>query len=375
MHQPHPAVRPFRIETPESALAELHARLRRTRWADELPGGGWDYGVPLDELKELVGYWLDGYEWRAWEERLNGYPQFLTTVDGQDLHFLHVRSAEPDAMPLLLTHGWPGSVADFLDVVAPLTDPRGHGAAGAPAFDLVIASLPGFGFSGPTRQPGWDVGRIAGAFDELMRRLGYSRYGIGGNDAGAQVAVEVARRHPESLIGVHVTQIWSMPRGDDGELDGLSEADQAALDIRNWFTENFGAYHDLHSQQPQTLAHALADSPAGLLAWYLQIYRDEVDRDFILTDVTTAWLTETAASSIRLYYENRHAAQPPTGPTRVPLALAQFTDDFISMRRFAERDHAGIVSWNSYDRPGHFAARQSPDLLVGDLRQFFGTLG
>jgi pimeloyl-ACP methyl ester carboxylesterase len=368
------SVRPFRIEIPEAALADLRERLRRTRWTPEIADSGWDYGMPLDYLKQLTDYWLNGYDWRAWEARLNSYPQFLTTIDGQEVHFLHVRSAEPDPIPLILTHGWPGSVADFLDVIEPLADPRAHGGPGSPGFDVVVASVPGFGFSGPTRELGWDAGRIARAWSQLMPRLGYHRYGAVGNDAGSLVSVELARHCPQSLIGVHVTQIWSMPRGDEGELDGLSEADQEALDIRNWFQDNFGAYHDLHSQQPQTLAHALADSPVGLLAWYSQIFRDEVSPDFILTDVTLAWLTETVASSIRLYYENRHAPQS-AEPTRVPLGLAQFSDDFTSMRRFAERDHHNIVSWNCYERPGHFAAHQSPELLVADIRQFFGRLG
>ncbi len=373
MPGPDASVRPFRIEIPEAALTDLRERLRRTRWTPDIASSDWDYGMPLDYLKQLTDYWLNGYDWRAWEARLNSYPQFVTAIDGQDVHFLHVRSAEPDAIPLILTHGLPGSVADFLDVVAGLTDPRAHGGASAPAFDVVIASIPGFGFSGPTRELGWDVGRVAGAWAQLMPRLGYHRYGAVGNDAGSLVAVELARRHPEPLIGVHVTQIWSMPRGDEGELDGLSDADQEALDVRNWFQENFGAYHDLHTQQPQTLAHALADSPVGLLAWYSQIFRDEVSPDFILTDVTLTWLTETVASSIRLYYENRHAPQS-VEPTRVPLGLAQFTDDFTSMRRFVERDHHNIVSWNCYDRPGHFAAHQSPELLVADIRQFFARL-
>jgi len=364
------SIRPFRVEIPAAALTELQERLRRTRWSAELAGADWDYGVPLAYLRGLVEHWLNGYDWRHWEARLNSYPQFLTTIDGQDVHFLHVRSAQPDAIPLILSHGWPGSVADFLDIIDPLTNP---GEQGTPAFDLVIASLPGFGFSGPTREAGWSAGRIAEAWAQLMSRLGYDRYGAVGNDAGSLVSVELAQRHPESLIGVHVTQIWSMPRGDEGELDGLSQADQAALDIRNWFQDNLGAYNDLHSQQPQTLAHALADSPVGLLAWYSQIYRDEVSPDFLLTDVTMAWLTETAASSMRLYYENRHVPAS-VEPTRVPLGLAQFTDDFTSMRRFAERDHHNIVSWNCYDRPGHFAAHQSPDLLVGDIRQFFARL-
>lgn len=362
----------FLIEIDQAELDELNRRLERTRWAHELPGRDWDYGVPLDYLQELVRYWHSDYDWRAAEARLNRYPQFRTTIDGQPVHFLHIRSAEPDAVPLILTHGWPGSVADFLDVVGPLTDPAGHGAGG-PAFDLVLPSLPGYGWSGPTLEPGWDTARIARAWAELMSRLGYQRYGVGGNDAGSLIAVEQARGFPEAVIGAHVTQIWSLPRGDAGELDGLSESDQAGLDAVTWFRGELGAYDELHGQQPQTLAHALADSPAGLLAWYVQIYRDEVDADFILTDVTLTWLTGTVASNLRLYYENRHAAAP-SEPTRVPLGLAQFSDDFISMRRFAERDHHNIVSWNVYDRPGHYAAHQSPELLIDDIRGFFAGL-
>ncbi len=367
-------ISPFRIEIAQHELDELRERLRRTRWADELAGTGWDYGVPLEYLKPLVDYWQHRYDWRRWEARLNSFPQFRTEIDGQNVHFLHVCSAEPDAVPLLLTHGWPGSVADFLDVIGPLTDPRSHGApAGAPAFDLVIPSLPGYAFSGPTRDRGWGAERVARAWAELMRRLGYRHYGAGGNDAGSEVSVALARAVAESVIGVHVTHIWSGPRGDAGELDGLSEGDQAALDIRNWFVENLGAYNDLHAQQPQTVAHALSDSPVGLLAWYGQIFQDEVDADFLLTDVTLAWLTGTVASSLRMYYEKRRDPQV-VQPSTVPVALAQFGNDYVSMRRFAERDHHHIVSWNVYERPGHFAAHQSPELLVADIRDFFGGL-
>jgi pimeloyl-ACP methyl ester carboxylesterase len=206
-----------------------------------------------------------------------------------------------------------------------------------------------------------------------MRRLGYQRYAVGGNDAGSTVSMALARACPDQVIGVHVTQIWSEPRGEAGELDGLSEADQAALDARNWFRGNLGAYELLHGQQPHTIAHALADSPVGLLAWYCQIYRDELDADAILTDVTLTWLTGTVASNLRLYYEIRHAPAA-LEPTRVPVGLAQFANDFISMRRFAERDHHNIVSWNSYDAPGHYAGRQSPGLLVNDIRTFFAGL-
>jgi epoxide hydrolase len=360
---------PFRISVADSELADLGDRLARTRWAHELPGQDWTYGVGLDYLQKLVDYWQNGYQWQVWEDRLNRYPQFYTTIDGQLVHLLHVRSSRPDAIPLVLSHSWPGSVADYIEVIDALTEPGGD----EPAFHLVIPSLPGFGFSGPTTEPGWGTTRIGRAWAELMHRLGYHRYGAGGNDIGSRVSMALALHAPDEVIGVHVTQIWSEPRGDAGELDGLSEADKAGLETRAWFKANYGGYAVLQSQQPQTLAHALADSPTGLLAWYGQIYQDEVSPDAILTDVTITWLTGTVASNLRLFYENKLAGLP-TEPTRVPVGLAQFTNDFVSIRHFAERDHHNIVSWNCYDAPGHYAARQSPDLLVGDIRQFFAGL-
>jgi pimeloyl-ACP methyl ester carboxylesterase len=364
---------PFLMDVPESELEALHDRLARTRWLPDFPDPDWTYGVGQGYLRQLVDYWQHGYRWRAWEDRFNSYPQYLTRIDGQRVHLLHVRSPQPGAIPLVLSHGWPGSIGDFLDVLGPLTQPDLHGARGAPAFDVVLPSLPGYGFSGPTTEPGWDADRIGRTWATLMGRLGYQRYAVGGNDAGSTVSMALARACPDAVIGVHVTQIWSEPRGDSGELDGLSEADQAALDARNWFRSNLGAYELLHGQQPHTIAHALADSPVGLLAWYCQIYRDELDADAILTDVTLTWLTGTVASNLRLYYEIQHAPVP-TEPTRVPVGLAQFDNDFVSMRRFAERDHHNIVSWNSYDAPGHYAGRQSPGLLVNDIRTFFAGL-
>ncbi|MEO6700627.1 MAG: epoxide hydrolase family protein [Jatrophihabitantaceae bacterium] len=368
------AIEPFRIEIAESALIELRERLARARWADELPGADWDYGIALQYLKELHSYWLDGYDWRKHEAVLNSYPQFRTTIDGQQVHFLHVRSPRPDAVPLIISHGWPGSFADFLDLIEPLTNP--DPATGAPAFDLVIPSLPGYAFSGPTTEPGWDPRRIGRAWAELMQRLGYHRYGVAGNDAGSLVSVALASEFGDRVLGMHVTQLWSGPIGEPGELDDLTAADQQALDVRNWFIDNLGAYNALHSQQPQTLAHALADSPIGLLAWYCQIFRDEVNADFILTNVMLTWLTGTVAANLRLYYEIRQAELrgERIEPTEVPVGLAQFGNDYISMRRFAERDHHNIVSWNGYEQPGHYAAHQSPDLLIADLRGFFAPL-
>ena len=374
MHKQHTnEVRPYRIDIPQAELDDLCDRLDRVRWAQELPGIDWDYGVPGAYVKELVAYWRTGYDWRAWEAKLNQYPQFTTQIDGQNLHFLHVPSPEEHALPLLLTHGWPGSIAEFLDVIGPLTNPSAHGGDPASAFELVIPSLPGYGFSGPTTQRGWNTRRVATAWAALMRRLGYGRYGAAGNDWGSDVSLELGRVDPESVVGVHVTQIFSLPAGAPGELAGMAEDELAAMADLRWVGEHIGAYDQVQSQQPQTLAHALADSPVGLLGWHSQIFRGGVDADFVLTNVMLYWLTGTTASAMRLYYEVDKATHP-TEPTTVPVGLAQFGDDFKSIRRFAERDHHNIVSWNVYDRPGHFAAHQSPDLLVSDIREFFQGL-
>ncbi|HEX6231576.1 MAG TPA: epoxide hydrolase [Jiangellaceae bacterium] len=366
-------IRPFSIDIPQAELDELADRLARVRWANEIPGAGSDYGVPVERVRGLVEYWRDGYDWRAWEEKLNSHPQFTTTIDGQNVHFLHIKSPKPDAFPLILTHGWPGSIVEYLDVIEPLTNPQAHGGDPSMAFDLVIPSIPGFGFSGPTSQRGWNRYRVAKAWATLMTRLGYERYGAVGNDGGSMISPEVGRLDGEHVAGVHVTQIFSFPSGDPAEFEGLSEDEQAALDHLKWFWEKMGAFNQLQAQQPQTLAHALADSPVGLLAWNGQLLAG-MDDDFVLTNVMIYWLTGTSGSSMRFYYEDAHAGDQPTEPTTVPIGLAQFGGDFQSIRRFAERDHKNIVSWNTYDRGGHYAAHDAPELLVGDIRQFFAHL-
>jgi epoxide hydrolase len=363
-------IQPFTIAIPQTDLDDLHERLARTRWANELPGVGGEYGVSLDYVKRLVGYWRNGYDWRAWEARLNEYPQFTTEIDGQNIHFLHVRSPEPDATPLILTHGWPMTVVEYLDVIGPLSDPRAHGGDPADAFHLIIPSLPGFGFSGPTGEKGWNRYRTARAWVELMRRLGYERYGAHGNDVGSFVSPELGRVAPDHVIGVHVTQVFSFPSGDPAEFQALSEEEMGKVQFLQWFMENMGAYNKLQSTAPQNLAHALADSPAGQIAWSCQLFGDAVSDDYILTNVTIYWLTNTGASSARFYYEDAHA-DAPNEPTTVPLGLANFATDFQSIRPFAERDHKNIVSWNVYDRGSHFAAHDAPDLLVDDIRAFF----
>jgi epoxide hydrolase len=375
-------IRPFRIDVPQADLDDLADRLTRTRWTNELPpeerGGGvqtgsvppgWEYGVPLDYVKNLVEYWRGDYDWRAWEARLNSYPQFATIIDGQNVHFLHVRSPEPYALPLILTHGWPNSVVEYLGLVGPLTDPRAHGGDPADAFDVVVPSLPGFAYSGPTTEAGWDAQRTAKAWAELMRRLGYARYGAHGNDAGAIVAPLQGRLDHDHVIGVHVNQIFSFPSGDPAEFEGLTREELQNLEFLQGFVER--SVHDkVQAAQPQTIAHALADSPAGQLAWSGQLLGDALSPDEILTNVSIYWLTNTAASSARFYYENKHAEQP-SGPTTAPIGLASFAYDFRPIRKFVERDHANIVSWNEFDRGSHWAAHDAPDLLVGDIRRFF----
>ena len=290
---PDTTMTPFRIDMPQADLDDLRSRLERAHWPDELPGGG-DYGVKQSYVRSLADRWLDGYDWRAVEARINRYPQFTTEIDGQRVHFLHVRSPEPDALPLIVTHGWPGSIVEFLDVIDPLADPRSHGGDPATAFHLVIPSLPGYGFSGPTREPGWTNYRIAAAWVELMRRLGYERYGAVGNDAGSMISPEVGRLDPEHVVGVHVTQIFSFPSGDPSEFADLTEQEASELATLQWFVENKFSFNTLMAQQPQTLAYAITDSPLGLLAWNAQLLGEDLDPDFALSNVMLYWLTGTA---------------------------------------------------------------------------------
>jgi epoxide hydrolase len=382
---------PFRIEIPQADLDDLHRRLADTRWPDELPGVGWSRGVPLRYLKELAEYWRTSYDWRAAEARLNQFPQFTTVIDGANVHLLDVRSPEPQALPLLLTHGWPGSVAEFLDVIGPLTDPGAHGGDPADAFHLVIPTIPGYGFSGPTGQTGWNFPRIANAWAELMRRLGYDRYAAQGGDVGALISLALAGLHPERVAGVHVNFLITPPPDDRSQLAGLSESEQARLGRMSRFVGDLSGYMKLQSTRPQTLAYGLTDSPVGQLAWVVEKFRewtdsakvpeDAVDRDQLLTNVMLYWLTATAGSSAQLYVDTAEllptAAVPPSPPPplTVPLGVAVFPHDiFLPIRRFADAAFPKIVHWTEFERGGHFAAMEQPDLFVGDLRAFARTL-
>lgn len=379
-------IRPFRIETPQAELDYLNARLNHFRLPGELPGMGWQLGVPADYLTELVTYWREDYDWRAQEKQLNELPQFITEIDGQSVHFVHVRSPEPTATPLIVTHGWPGSFVEFLDIIGPLTDPRAHGGDPADAFHLVLPSIPGYGFSGPTAEEGWNINRVARAWAELMARLGYEHYGAQGGDWGSGISQELARVAPEHVIGVHLNFLMTFPSGAPGELDDLTPEDQARLGRMKRFQGEFGGYLAIQSTRPQTLAYGLADSPVGQLAWIVEKFKewtdstdrpeDAVDRDRMLTNVMLYWLTGTAASSARFYWEFARSMARGDYPSRVerPVGVAVFPKDVVlPIRELADRA-ANITHWTEFERGGHFAALEQPDLLVDDIRAFFGSL-
>jgi pimeloyl-ACP methyl ester carboxylesterase len=380
------ALVPFRLDITGDALADLRDRLARTRWPQQLPGLGWSRGVDRGYLQELAEYWRDGYDWRAQEAELNKLPQFTTTIDGANVHFLHVRSGHAEATPLILTHGWPGSVVEFLDVIGPLTDPAAHGGQPEDAFHVVIPSIPGFGLSGPAPGPGWDSYRIATAFAELMSRLGYDRYIAQGGDFGAFVSPDLARVAGEHVIGVHVNAatFGFIPMGevDEETAASLTETERARLARLGAYMADGNGYFQIQATRPNTIGFALNDSPAGQLAWIVEKFKEwthpagelperSVDRDRMLTNVMLYWLTGTGASSAHIYYESAHSGRWPT-PSGVPTGVAAFAQD-VAIRRFAEPLN-NIVHWSDFDEGGHFAAMERPDLLAGDLRAFARTL-
>jgi epoxide hydrolase len=370
-------IRPFRIDIPQADLDDLHRRLDAARLPDEIPGLGWRRGVPLDYLGKLADYWRHGFDWRAQEARLNQVPQFTTEIDGQRVHFLHVRSPEPDAVPLLLTHGWPGSIVEFLDIIGPLTDPRAHGAGDAPAFHVVAPSIPGFGFSGPTTAAGWGTERVARAWLTLMSRLGYERFGAQGGDTGAIVSPKLGRLAPDRLIGIHLNGGFVLPSGDPAELAGLTEAERARLAALQSYDSSYAL---VQGNKPQTLAYALTDSPVGQLAWIVEKFQewtdparplpeDAVDLDQMLANVSVYWFTATAGSAARIYAEDFAAWGAPAVKSPVPTGVAVFPQDG-SVRVLLERENT-VTHWSEFDRGGHFAAMEAPDLLVADVRGFF----
>jgi microsomal epoxide hydrolase len=374
-------IRPFRVEVPDAVLDDLRERLARTRWPDEIPDSGWSYGTNLAYLQDLCDHWRTKFDWRVQEERFNRWPHFLTDIDGQQIHFIHALSPEPDALPLVITHGWPGSVSEFLDVIEPLRNPRENGGDPADAFHVVAPSLPGYGWSGPTVAPGWDVQKVAETWAKLMARLGYDRYGAQGGDWGAMTSARLAAMDADHMVGLHSNMLLAFPK--DPSTVQLDEQEAADLAAAGEFMTTGAAYQEIQGKNPQTLGYGLTDSPAGLAGWIVEKFfhwtdnngnpEDAVSRDQILTNLTVYWVTKTINSSIRLYCESQRGQN--FGPTdefvTVPTGVAVFPKEMFRIPRAYAESRFNVVQYNRFDRGGHFAALEEPDLLIQDVREFF----
>jgi epoxide hydrolase len=381
-------IRPFRIDVPQADLDDLRDRLARTRWPRELPGVGWERGAPMGYLRELAEYWRDGFDWRAQEERLNRFPQFTTEMSGQEIHFLHVRSPEPDALPMLVSHGWPSTVAEFEKIIGPLTDPRAHGGDPRDAFHLVVPTLPGFGFSPPVTETGWGLPRTVAAYAELMRRLGYERYGTQGGDIGAGVAGMLAGASDGAVVGIHMNGPSNFGTAPDEA--ALTDVEKDRLRRTAEFEAHGAGYLALQSNQPSTIGVALNDSPVAQLAWIVEKFQAWTDchghpenaltRDEMLDDITLYWLTATGASSARLYWESIRQVQQvfsssASDTVTVPTGCSLFPAEVIRpSRRWAERRFLDIRHWHELDRGGHFAAFEQPELFTDEVRTFFSMI-
>ena len=378
-------IEPFRVDIPDEELDDLRVRLRRTRWPERETVDDWSQGVPLAYLEDLCRYWADNYDWRTTERRLNELPQFRTRIDDFGIHFLHIRSPHADALPLVITHGWPGSIIEFLEVIGPLADPPHYGGDAGDAFHVVCPSLPGYGFSDKPSRPGWGVEQIADAWAALMARLGYTWYGAQGSDWGTSISACLAQQDPEHVVGVHLTPPLAPP--DPETLEDLSERERAALTSIELSAASDSGYSQEHATRPQTIGYALVDSPAALCAWIIEKFHAWTDNDGDLESVLTRdelldnlmfyWLPRTGASSARLYWQSlrqvnewisgavNDSVTAPTGCSIFPKELQR------PSRRWAEKRFLDIRYWNEPDKGGHFAAFEQPDLYVDEVRTFF----
>ena len=385
------AIRPFRVDVPDADLVGLRRRLLATRWPERETVTDQSQGVPLAQIQPLIRYWATGYDWRKVEQRLNALPQFVTEIDGLDIQFAHVRSPHPDALPLIITHGWPGSVLELLKVVGPLIDPTAHGGQAEDAFHLVLPSMPGYGFSGKPQGPGWNPERIARAWAVLMERLGYRRYVSQGGDWGSVISDVMARQAPPGLLGIHVNMPATVPpdvatalKNGDPAPAGLSDVEKAAFDSLDNFYKNNTGYSAMMVTRPQTLGYGLSDSPVGLAAWMYDKFAQwtysggmperSLTKDEMLDDITLYWLTNSAVSSAQLYWEN-NANNFNAVDITLPAAVTVFPGEiYRAPRSWAERSYHNLIYWNEVDKGGHFAAWEEPELFAAEMRAAFKTL-
>lgn len=390
--------RPFRASFDANAIADLRDRISRTRWTDQIPGTTWEYGTDRTYLKELCDYWRDGFDFQAAEDRINAFPHFLTEIDGQKLHFYHIRSPEPSAIPLLLLHGWPGCIAEFFDMFGPLTDPVRYGGQAEDAFHVIAPSLPGFAFSGPTAETGFGPERMGKVFGRLMEGLGYPVYGIQGGDWGAVIATLMGSLVPDKLIGIHLNlmmgSLMATPPDPDDLMRGLTPREQQDVLDSIQFRTTENGYQIIQSTKPQTVGYGLNDSPAGLAGWIIEKYRGWSDcegnienshsKDQLLTILSIYWFTETINSSMRIYHEFtgfgravrlNGASGTPAPIVPVPVAHARYPKEVVKPpRSWAEKQYPNIVRWTEMEKGGHFAALEVPESLIPDVRAFFRAL-
>ncbi|AKU93824.1 Epoxide hydrolase [Labilithrix luteola] len=385
------AIRPFRANVQEDVLVDLRRRLAATRWPDRETVDDRSQGARLAKVQALVQYWSTGYDWRKAEAKLNTYPQFVTEIDGLDIHFLHIRSRHPNAMPLIMTHGWPGSVFELLKVIGPLTDPTAHGGRAEDAFDLIIPSMPGYGFSGKPRTTGWGPDRIGRAWHELMGRLGYTRYVAQGGDWGSVIADKMARQAPPGLLGIHVNMPATVPpeiakalTNGEPPPPGLSEAEKTAYAGMDALYKRGGGYAGIMVTRPQTIGYSFADSPVGLAAWFYDKFADwtytggeperALTRDEMLDDITLYWVTNTGTSGAQLYWEN-NANNFNAVDISIPAAVTVFPGEiYRAPRSWTERSYHKLIYWNAVDKGGHFAAWEQPELFSSEIRAAFRSL-
>jgi pimeloyl-ACP methyl ester carboxylesterase len=385
------SIRPFRVNVPETAIADLQRRIRETRWPDKETVPDRSQGGQLAKMQEIVAYWGSGYDWRKAEAKLNALPQFVTTIDGIDIHFIHVRSRHENALPVIITHGWPGSVLEQIKTLGPLTDPTAHGGSAEDAFDVVIPSMPGYGFSGKPTGTGWGPDHIARAWAELMTRLGYTRYVAQGGDWGSPVSQAMARQAPAGLLGIHINLPATVPpdvaavlAGGGPAPAGLSDQERAAFDALDTLFKKKRAYAAMMGTRPQTIGYALTDSPVGLAAFIYDYNDGEPERllakDDVLDDITLYWLTNTATSAARLYWENGgraiiFAAAQKTDEISLPVAITVFPDEYYQApETWARRAYRNLIYFHKADQGGHFAAWEEPEIFGAELRKAFRSL-